>query len=338
VIDVDSGEVEQLGYWEATHDGLSVDRMRSTAAQVRSTFQARPEVSLIDVTTATETTITTLNDRSGAPRPAPAHRRLKARRAGVPIESWMLTPPGFDAARRHPLIVDVMGGPYWFWSSGFDPVVAALLGNGFVVLLPHPRGSGSSGREFAHLADARGGPYGGEPFLDVMAALDDAARLPGVDPERVGIYGSSYGGYMVAWAITQTDRFRAAVCRAPITDFTAHITVSDCGVAMARDELPGLPDERQEWYDRHSPIRHARKASTPTLFSCGEEDGRTPIANAEAMFLRLKLAGCDTELVRYPGASHMMPWEGSPRQREDWLRRTVAWFTTHLRSDAGRSR
>jgi dipeptidyl aminopeptidase/acylaminoacyl peptidase len=115
-----------------------------------------------------------------------------------------------------------------------------------------------------------------------------------------------------------------------VLDFAGYLGAADVGVAFARDELLGLPWERQAWILEHDPLHHAHRIRTPTLVSCGEDDLRTPIAAAENLFVRLKLAGVETELVRYPGGSHRMPWTGFAEHRADHLRRVLAWFQGHL--------
>ena len=156
------------------------------------------------------------------------------------------------------------------------------------------------------------------------------AARPYVDPARLGIYGFSYGGYMTAWAIGQTDRFAAAVCGAPVFDLESFYGTSDVGHIFGANEFGAAPHEAPAWYAAHSPSTFAHRARTPTLILHGEADERCPIGQGEQMFVALKRAGCEVEFARYPGGSHEGPRFGPPAHTEDFLARTLAWFKRHL--------
>lgn len=164
-----------------------------------------------------------------------------------------------------------------------------------------------------------------------MAVFDDVVQRPYVDAARQGIYGSSYGGYMTAWAITQTDRFKAAVSRAPIFNLQSFYGTSDIGYTWSSSQFGGAPHEASDFYATRSPSTFAHRVKTPTLVMHGEDDQRCPIGEGEQMFVALRKAGCETEFVRYPHSSHLFfRAAGPPEYRIDFLSRVLGWFKSHL--------
>ena len=169
-----------------------------------------------------------------------------------------------------------------------------------------------------------------------MAVVDALLERPYADAEQLGIYGSSYGGYMVAWTIGQTDRLKAAVSRAPVFDLESFYGTSDIGYSWSDSQFGGPPHENAAWYAAHSPSTFAHRATTPTLILHGEADERCPIGQGEQMFVALRRAGCETEFVRYPGGSHLFFRAGGrPEHRVDFLTRVLGWFSDHLGGPVG---
>jgi dipeptidyl aminopeptidase/acylaminoacyl peptidase len=191
----------------------------------------------------------------------------------------------------------------------------------------NPRGSGSYGHSFAQQVIEG---WGGEDYRDLMAVVDTLLERPYVDRERLGIYGSSYGGYMTAWTIGQTERFRAAVSSAPVFDLESFYGTSDVGHIFGEREFGSAPHAGQAWYAAHSPSTFAHQARTPTLILHGEADERCPIGQGEQMFVALVKAGCEVEFVRYPGGSHGFSGNGPAEHRLDVLERILAWFRHYL--------
>jgi dipeptidyl aminopeptidase/acylaminoacyl peptidase len=172
--------------------------------------------------------------------------------------------------------------------------------------------------------------WGGEDFLDLHAVLDAAATRPYVDPDRMGIYGYSYGGFMTAWTIGNSHRFKAAVCGAPVFNFASFYGTSDIGHVFGPLQCGGTPREREEYYKAHSPSTHIHKATTPTLIVHGEADDRCPIGQGEELFVGLLNAGCEVEFVRFPEGSHALMRTGYPAHRVEYLTRVIEWFQGHL--------
>lgn len=311
--------------------GLSSSADGRYAVQSATSFEYVGEVVLVDRQRGTVER-THFNDALLAESPPARWERFSVHRGGLEIDAWLLFPPDFDPSKRYPLVLDVHGGPNGYYGYAFNPVQQVLATHGFLVLFANPRGSSSYGREFTMrvLAD-----WGGEDYLDLMAVLDAALERPYVDPDRVGIWGYSYGGYMTAWAIAQSGRFAAAVCGAPCFDLVSMYGTSDIAHHFGELQWGGTPWERFEWYRARSPSTYAHRVRTPTLIIHGEADERCPIGQGEEMFVALKKAGCEVEFVRYPEGSHLFLRAGYPDHRADALRRILSWFRLHLGAPSG---
>jgi dipeptidyl aminopeptidase/acylaminoacyl peptidase len=172
--------------------------------------------------------------------------------------------------------------------------------------------------------------WGGEDYLDLMAAVDQVAARPYVDGGRLGVHGYSYGGYMASWVVGHTNRFRAAVVGAPCIDLVSMYGTSDIGVSFGEGQWGGSLMDAAPELARRSPIAYASQVETPVLLLHGEADLRCPIAQSEAYFVALKRLGKEVELVRFPDCSHLFTRLGHPKMRQEYLARTLAWFNKHL--------
>lgn len=243
------------------------------------------------------------------------------------VTGWLLLPPGQDGPA--PLLVDVHGGPASYTPLSF-PTHAywqMLCARGWAVLSIDAVGSSSHGREFC---DRLTGHWGEMDLPQHLAAIDQLQRT-GVVDERLAIMGASYGGYMSAWAIGHTPRFRAAVVCAPVANLESHFGSSDSGYYSDPYTMAGAPevDHGRMW--RLSPMASIADARTPTLFLQGKDDQRCPVAQSEELFVRLKRTGrVATEMVLYPGGDHHVLSKGRPSHRLDGLRRTLAWLSQHI--------
>ena len=242
---------------------------------------------------------------------------------GQTIEAQLLKPAGFVAGRRVPLVVLVHGGPTGRWRDRFEPWGQLLRAKGYAVLYPNIRGS--SGYGFRFLASNRK-DWGGGDFKDVMAGVDAAVAAGIADPDRLGIGGWSYGGYMAAWAITQTHRFKAAVAGAGLSDLASEFGTEN---GPAYDEwFYGLPYEHPEGFAKSSPITWVRNARTPTLILQGEDDDTDPIGQSQQLYRALKRYEVPSDLVLYPREGHGLREE---KHQLDRMRRIVAWYEKYLK-------
>ncbi len=326
-IDIVTGEVQLLERGETRNAGLSVDRTGRYVVQTESSLSSIGELRVFDRDESRVKTVTRHNADLLEQAPAAAWERLSVARGELTIDAWLLKPPDFDPVRRYPVVLDVHGGPNGNYGYGFLAHQQCLATNGFLVVFANPRGSTSYGRHFA-LQVVR--DWGRGDYADLLAVLDEVLERPYADTERTGIFGISYGGYMTAWAISQSDRFRAAVCGEPIFDLESDYGTSDIAWKGLQRHGGGPPHLERDWYTDASPSTYAHRIRTPTMIFHGEADHRCPIGQSEQMFVALRQAGCETELVRYPGGSHMFFAQGLPAHRMDFLTRTLAWFKEHL--------
>lgn len=247
---------------------------------------------------------------------------------GSLIESALMKPAGAASGEKIPLVLLVHGGPSsnfyatYSWDTAWGQLLAA---HGYAVLLVNPRGSNGYSEDFlkANRAD-----WGGGDYKDLIAVLDSVIAAGEVDPNRLGIGGWSYGGEMTAWAITQTDRFKAAVAGAPVFDQQAEFETED---APQGDEWYfGTPWEHPEIYARNSPSTFIAKAHTPTLIFDGEEDAANPVGQSIGLYRALKHLGVETQLVLYPNEGHS-PRKGS--YNIDMFERLLGWYDRFLKTD-----
>lgn len=327
VIDLSVGEVERVNGGEMTTGGLSVDDDQRYVVQTYASLDSTGELAVHDRESGELNVITDFNDEFFGTYPPARWERFEIEREGFTIESWLLKPFDFDESKQYPLVITVHGGPNGHYGYNWEPVQQILASNGHLVVFSNPRGSSSYGREFTLQVAL---DWGGEDFKDLMAVVDHVLERPYADPERTGIEGYSYGGYMTSWTIGQTDRFKAAVCGAPCFDLESMFGTSDISHTFGVLQWGGQPHESPEWYRDHSPSTFAHRATTPTLIIHGEADERCPIGQGEQMFIALKNAGCEVEFARYPGGAHGFRRSGPPPHREDLLRRTLEWMQGHL--------
>ena len=257
---------------------------------------------------------------------------LGGRRPRVEIVRWrggagevegVLAHPTATATGRRPLLVIPHGGPRDHTSALFDPQTAYFTSLGYLVLRPNFRGSTGYGDAFTRANVAN---WGAGPFEDMMTGVDALIARGLADPARLFLYGWSYGGYLTNWAVTHTDRFRAAASGAGVADLRMQYAISDAR-RWRFDYFSGSPfTGHQDLYVRESPITYVASARVPTLFLHGEEDVRVPPAQGWMMYRGLRDAGVEAEMVVYPREGHGFE---EPRHVLDRLRRIADWFTRH---------
>jgi len=250
--------------------------------------------------------------------------RTPSNHDGREIQAWFLTPPGFDAARRYPLILEIHGGPFADYGTRFSYEFQVYAARGYVVLYCNPRGSTGYGEEFGNLIHHA---YPGHDYDDLMSCVDALLERGLVDPERMFVTGGSGGGVLTAWIVGQNARFAAAVSAKPVIDWTSHALTADDYPFFVRYWFPGMPWEVPEDYFRRSPLSLVGRVQTPTMLLTGEQDWRTPISQAEEYYQALKLRGIDTALVRIPDSSHALA--DRPSQLIAKVLHILKWFEKH---------
>jgi dipeptidyl aminopeptidase/acylaminoacyl peptidase len=240
------------------------------------------------------------------------------------IEGLLVYPLVYDEGKRYPLILQIHGGPYGRFTDTFNNVRSQLwAANGYAVLMPNPRGSTGYGARFA---TANIGDWGGKDFKDIMAGVDTLIARGIADPDKLVVMGGSYGGFMTFWAISQIDRFKAAIGHAGISDWYSFHGQSDVPGLMEYG-LGGQPWASAENYRKWSPMTHVERVKTPILITHGERDLRVPIAQAEQYYRALKKRGVETVFLRYPREGHGIQ---EPNHQIDLFRRQLEWFDGRL--------
>ena len=313
------------GNWQI--QSMAVDSACATAVVAAATPSSPGDLYAVDLGQGTATQLTFHNDAYLREHPPARLDKHVLTRGNVEIECRLLYPPGFDPSRKYPAIVDIHGGPHGAFYDAFNATQQVLATAGYLVLLVNPRGSSTYGPEFAK---AVLGDWGGEDFLDIMAAVDELSSRPYVDQQRLGVHGYSYGGYMTSWIIGHDDRFQAAVAGAPCINLVSMYGTSDIGVSFGETQWGGTRDDAEEAFRDRSPLTYADSVETPLLLLHGEADARCPIEQSEQFFVALKRQGKQVELVRFPDCSHLFVRMGHPRMREEYFARTLEWFDRYL--------
>ncbi len=242
---------------------------------------------------------------------------------GTEVEGWLYLPALAEGVKA-PLILEIHGGPSLAWGDAYVHEFQVLASRGFAVLAANPRGSSGYGEEFCKqvLDD-----WGGNDFRDLMAGVDHLIANEPVDGNRLGIGGLSYGGYMTMYAITQTQRFKAAVSRNGISYLPSAGTLSDQTLWFDYAN-GGKWQDSQTYQVNRSALTYADRITAPLLLLHSADDLRCPFSESMQMFVLLRKMKRAVELVRYPAMSHMMDWPevGTPQQRVDRLSRTISWF------------
>ena len=326
-VSVPDGAPTRLAGGERVVDAFSIAKDGALACQI-SDPQHPSEVYLVNADGAQERRLTGHNDDLLAELRFPEAEAVRVPLPdGGSIEGWVIKPLDMEPGRTYPLVLDVHGGPHGAFLHAFrGSYPLALAAQGCAVLQMNPRGSTGWGEDFARFLH---GGRGERDLPELLAAVDQVIGQGWVDPDRLGITGYSYGGYMTAWAISQTDRFRAAVWGAGTANLYTHFAYSDLN-APRYHEMKGSPWEQRELYLRQSPIGYVQQVRTPLLMLHGEADLRCNIAQADEFFTALKYFGNEVVLVRYPGEHHGMRQQGRPSTRLDYDRRLLAWFAERL--------
>ena len=293
-----------------------------TAVAVQSTWQDPPEVWAGSMGSFQQITHANANQHPQWGKAESIHWQSGDFR----VQGWLLYPQQFDPQRRYPMVVEVHGGPASeraaAWpSSAYD--MSVLAGMGYFVFFPNPRGSYGQGEAFTR-ANVKDFGYG--DLHDIEAGVDAVLAQSRIDPDRVGITGWSYGGYMTMWTVTQTHRFRAAVAGAGIADWQSYYGENSIdewmipyfGASVYKD--PSV-------YAKSSPIDYINSVKTPTLVLVGERDGECPAPQSFEFWHALKTLGVPTQLVVYAGEGHSFH---DQNDRIDRMRRTLDWFNEYL--------
>jgi dipeptidyl aminopeptidase/acylaminoacyl peptidase len=244
---------------------------------------------------------------------------------GFTLDAWFLAAQ--DVSTPLPTVSLIHGGPHFAYGEAFSLDAHALCAAGFGVLYTNVRGSTGYGDAFAHAAHSN---WAQGPASDQLLVIERAIELGLADPDRLGVAGNSYGGYLSAWLVSTTSRFRAAVIENPVTDLVSMYGTSDIGATFFPSQFGGAPHERLDTYYQQSPIMHAHQCTTPCLFVIGENDRRCPPAQAWAMHRALCVNGTTSEVLVLPQSPHEGSTYGPPSGRLAHDNALVDWMTRWL--------
>ncbi|HEY2364388.1 MAG TPA: S9 family peptidase [Candidatus Angelobacter sp.] len=338
-LDPNSGSIETLvrgpgqlnAYGWGTAISLAADG--KTAAVIRQSLAHPPEIwaGLINEWKQ-------ITSRNAALKPAwGGAKNIHWQNDGFNLQGWLLYPANFDstsfdstnndASKKYPMVVLVHGGPSSMQHSswpGPHSFGVALSAAGYFVFMPNPRGSYGQGEAFTR-ANVKDFGYG--DFRDIMTGVDQALKQAPIDEHRLGITGWSYGGYMTMWAVTQTNRFAAAVAGAGLANFQSYYGENQIDKWMVPFFGASVYDDPQV-YAKSSPITFIKNAKTPTLVVVGDSDGECPTPQSYEFWHALKTIGTETELVVYEHEGHMFV---DPTHQRDVIERVAAWFNQKLK-------
>ncbi len=258
---------------------------------------------------------------------APQHFELQTEDAVLDV--WIYLPPGED---RVPLLLNIHGGPASAYGSTFFDEFQVGVGAGYGVVATNPRGSSGSGAD--HLKAVVGKGWGAVDLADINAVVTAAMeREPRLDPERMGVMGGSYGGFLTAWLTANDQRWASAIVERGALAATSFAGTSDIAETFSLAYYESSPPEGWDVLWEKSPLALAHQVTTPTLIIHSENDFRCPIEQAEQYFLALLRAGTPVEMLRFPGEGHEMSRSGKPRHRQERFEAVLDWHARYLLSD-----
>jgi dipeptidyl aminopeptidase/acylaminoacyl peptidase len=314
------GETITAGLW-GPNVSLAADG--KTSAVIRHSFSAPPEIWAGPIGEWKQIT----ERNKGLAASWGEVKSINWRNDHYDVQGWLIYPKDFDPSKKYPMIVDVHGGPGAAVLSGWpnpNNFVLPLTGAGYFVFQPNPRGSFGQGETFTR-ANVKDFGYG--DWKDILAGVDEAIKVAPIDPNRLGLTGWSYGGYMTMWGVTQTNRFKAAMAGAGIANWQSYYGENKIDQWMIPFFGKSVYDD-PEIYAKSAPITFIQKVKTPTLILVGDSDGECPTPQSYEFWHALKTLGVETTLVVYEHEGHIF---ANPAHDRDRTARTKAWFDAHLR-------
>jgi dipeptidyl aminopeptidase/acylaminoacyl peptidase len=248
---------------------------------------------------------------------------------GTRVQAMLIRPPQFDAKKKYPLLVLLHGGPQTMWSNawGYRWNAQVFSGAGYVTLMINRRGSTGYGQKFT---DEITNDWGGKAYVDVMKGVDAAlVKFPFIDGKKMAAAGGSYGGYMVDWMATHTDRFKALVSHAGVYDKVSMYATEE--LWFEEHDLQGTPWSNPDAYRKWAPVNYAGalgKYKTPTLVVAGEQDFRVPYTQSLEFFNTLQRQGVPSKLVVFPDEGH---WVLKPLNSQFWYKTFLDWLGMYVK-------
>jgi dipeptidyl aminopeptidase/acylaminoacyl peptidase len=327
--DVEGGTVKETMPARSVINALAMDKSAQVFAAVWQTADRPQELYVVRLTDSAPVQISRAND---------SHRQMPHGKTevvkwkskdGREIEGLLTYPVGYTAGTKVPLILNIHGGPAgvflqsYIGGRGSYPI-ATFASKGYAILRPNPRGSSGYGAEFrrANIKD-----WGGMDYEDLMTGVDHVIGMGVADPNRLGVMGWSYGGYMTSTIITKTKRFKAASAGAPVTNLMSFNGTADIP-SFVPDYFGGEYWENPEIYAKHSAMFNIKGVTTPTLVQHGEADVRVPIEQGYQLYTALKRQGVPTRMLILPRQPH---GPNEPKMQIAAMQSNLDWFDKYLK-------
>jgi dipeptidyl aminopeptidase/acylaminoacyl peptidase len=328
-IDVAANKIEEIKSTPAVYGGFNLNHSGTMFAFVRQTSDTPSEAFVAPVTTFAPVQVSKAN--AGVKLPSIGKTEVITWKSadGRAIEGLLTYPVGYQAGQKVPLILNIHGGPAGVFQQSFlggrgAYPLATFSAKGYAILRPNPRGSSGYGTEFrrANFKD-----WGGADYQDLMTGVDKVIAMGIADPERLGVMGWSYGGFMTSWIVTQTSRFKAASAGAPVTNLMSFNGTADIP-AFVPDYFGGQFWDIMETYQKHSAMFNVKGVKTPTMIQHGEADVRVPISQGYEFYNALKVQGVPTRMLVLPRQPH---GPNEPKMQVAAMQANLEWFEKYLR-------
>lgn len=321
------GEAKMISSGEAIINGVSFTSSADKVAFARSDLQHPADVYVSSVASFNPTKLTDHNPQLKNIALGRSEVIKWKSKDGMEIEGILIYPVGYEAGKRYPTLAYIHGGPSGVWTQAFPgdyrTYAHIWAGKGWAVFLPNVRGSSAYGEKFL-LANVK--DWGGGDYQDIQTGLDDLIKRGIADPDKLGQAGWSYGGYMTAWTLTQTNRFKAVMVGAGLTNMYSMYSTNDLQ-RILDGYFGGEPWDMTELYWGRSAMAHIKKAKTPTLILHGGNDQRVPIGQAQELYMGLKKNNVPVQLVFFPREGHSLQ---EPRHQLDKMKREYAHFAKYV--------
>ena len=328
-IDVGANRIEEIKSTTAVYSGFNLNQSGTMFAFVRQNSDTPSEAFVAPVATFAPVQVSKAHAGTRLPPVGKTEVITWKSTDGREIEGLLTYPVGYRAGQKVPLILNIHGGPAGVFQQSFVGgrgvyPLATFSAKGYAILRPNPRGSSGYGTEFrrANMKD-----WGGADYHDLMTGVDKVIAMGVADPERLGVMGWSYGGFMTSWIVTQTHRFKAASAGAPVTNLMSFNGTADIP-AFVPDYFGGQFWDIMETYQKHSAMFNVKGVKTPTMIQHGEADIRVPISQGYEFYNALKVQGVPTRMLVLPRQPHG-PTE--PKMQLAAMQANLEWFEKYLR-------
>lgn len=335
-VDVAANRIEEFKTTAAVYGNFNLNQTGTMFGFVRQTSDTPGDVFVASVSDFSPIQITRVNGDVKLPAIGRTEVIRWKSKDGKEIEGLLTYPVGYQAGQRVPLILNIHGGPAGVFQQTFlggrgAYPLATLAARGYAILRPNPRGSSGYGTEFRR---ANTKDWGMGDYQDLMTGVDHVIQLGVADPDRLGVMGWSYGGFMTSWIVTQTKRFKAASAGAPVTNLMSFNGTADIP-SFVPDYFGGQSWDIIDVYQKHSPMFNVKGVSTPTMVQHGEADVRVPISQGYEFYNALKAQGVPTRMLVLPRQPH---GPNEPKMQLAVMKANLDWFEKYIGSKAETSR